>query len=326
MQDIPESEPTTDDGEFDLVVPYGVLGVRLDKQLAQLLPEHSRARLQGWIESGHVWVNHTRQTKVRHPVSEGDVLTVVPQPSEQELAFSAQPVDFEVVAQSDQWIVVNKPVGLVVHPGAGNWNNTLLNGLLFRFPELASIARAGIVHRLDKDTSGLMVIARTPVAQTSLVRQLQARSVRREYAAIVHGWVEPAQGTIEREIGRDPRVAVRMTVERPIAPRQAITHYEAVRFGEFDGTRVTLVHCRLETGRTHQIRVHLASVGHPLVGDALYGGKPLGDACRQMLHAMRLQFDDPLSGQPQHFETSLAQDLLALIERVHWCDQQESIP
>ena len=318
MQDSTESDDFTEDGELELIIPYGVLGVRLDKQLAQLLPQHSRGRLQSWIESGHVRVNGEIQTRVRCSVSEGDVLTVVPQPSDEELAYSAQPVEFEVVAHAEHWIVINKPPGLVVHPGAGNWGNTLLNGLLHRFPELSGVARAGIVHRLDKDTSGLMVVARTPVAQTSLVRQLQARSVSRQYLALAHGHIRPARGTVDQPIGRDPRVAVRMTVQRPIAPKQAITDYEALRLGSLGGAFVTELECRLHTGRTHQIRVHMSSLGYPLVGDELYGGRTIGDVDRQMLHARRLAFEDPGDGSRQVFESAVPQDMQTLIQKTQW--------
>src|SRR5690554_5511568 len=244
---------------------------RLDKVLAGLLPRHSRSRLQGWIEEGHVLLNG-RQARVRQAVGPGDVITVYPQQAPEDLAFEPQPVDFDVAAESPQWIVVNKPAGLVTHPGAGNWEGTLLNGLLYRYPELARVPRAGIVHRLDKDTSGIMVVARTETAQTHLVRQLQARSVHREYLALAHGTLQ-GQGTVDRPIGRDPAVPVRMSVERPIAPKPAITHYRSLRHGAAaDGHPVTQVACRLETGRTHQIRVHLAHTGHPLLGDELYGG------------------------------------------------------
>jgi len=319
-----EYDETAPDPVLEMIVPRGVLGERLDKQLAKMLPEHSRARLQGWIESGCVQVNHQVQQKVRVPVSEGDVLTVATQPSEQELAFVAQPVDFEVVAESENWIVVNKPAGLVVHPGAGNWQGTLLNGLLYRYPELASVARAGIVHRLDKDTSGLMVVARNAVAQTSLVRQLQARSVSRCYVAMVHGHLKPASGTVDRPIGRDPRVAVRMSVDRPIASKEAITDYEVLQYGHDGKSAYSWVRCRLRTGRTHQIRVHLASLNAPLVGDVLYGGRTSDLARRQLLHAYHLEFDDPSTGQLCSFETELAVDILQWAQSVQWTAVSET--
>jgi len=306
-----------------LQVPSGQRADRLDKILALLMPEHSRSRLQGWIEAGHVQVNGV-PAKVRTQVGPGDRIQVWAQPAPESLAFAPEPVDFGVVAESPDWIVVNKPPGLVTHPGAGNWQGTLLNGLLFRFPELAHVARAGIVHRLDKDTSGLMVVARNEAAQTHLVRQLQARSMGREYIALVHGRLL-VSGTVDRPIGRDARVPVRMSVDRPIAPKPAITHYRSDRLGTVEAggahagaAPVTQVICRLETGRTHQIRVHLSSLGHPLLADVLYGGRLLAGAARQMLHARALHFDDPGGGAPLSFEAPLPDDMLAVQETIIW--------
>jgi 23S rRNA pseudouridine1911/1915/1917 synthase len=221
------------------------------------------------------------------------------------------------VGESADWVVVNKPVGLVTHPGAGNWGGTLLNGLLYRYPELAHVARAGIVHRLDKDTSGLLVVARNEVAQTHLVRQLQARTMGREYLALAHGRMLNA-GTVDRPIGRDPRVPVRMSVERPNAPKAAITHYSLLRGGEYMDSNISEVSCRLETGRTHQIRVHLASLGHPLLGDTQYGGRVLGDAQRQMLHAHRLRFDDPSTDTEVSFVAPVPEDMAKVLEGIQW--------
>jgi 23S rRNA pseudouridine1911/1915/1917 synthase len=317
MPDIAASTdlPSNDEPHI-LRVPSKTIADRLDKVLASLLPEHSRGRLQGWIEAGFVQVNG-RPGKVRQTVGPGDVLAVWEQPAPDALAFSPEPIDFSVVAESAAWIVVNKPAGLVTHPGAGNWSGTLLNGLLYRYPELAGVARAGIVHRLDKDTSGLMVVARNERAQTHLVRQLQARSVGREYVALTHGWV-PGAGTVDRPIGRDPRVPVRMSVERPIAPKPAVTHYAPHRRAGIGPLRVTEVICRLETGRTHQIRVHLASIGHPLLADTLYGGRALHGALRQMLHARALHFDNPEGGGEVAFTAALPTDMAAVTESIEW--------
>ncbi|MDX3905299.1 MAG: RluA family pseudouridine synthase [Pigmentiphaga sp.] len=300
-----------------LDLPPGTRADRLDKVLAQLLPQHSRSRLQGWIERGGVLVNG-KTASVRQIVGPGDQLTVWEEPAPEAMAFVPQPIDFPVVAQSGDWIVVDKPVGLVVHPGAGNWQGTLLNGLLHRYPELGQVPRAGIVHRLDKDTSGLMVVARNVVAQTSLVRQLQARTVGRRYVALVSGHLRRG-GTIDRPIGRDARVPVRMSVERPIAAKTAITHFTPLRWGNAPtGMPVTEVECRLETGRTHQIRVHLSSIGHPLLADTLYGGKLVEPASRQMLHAARLQFEDPADGGQKVFHAPLPADMRAVAEAVDW--------
>lgn len=310
-EETPRGEP-----QF-VTVPSSTRADRLDKVLAGLLPEHSRSRLQGWIEAGNVHVNGA-PGKVRQTVGPGDELTVWPQPAPETLAFAPEPVDFAVVDESPDWIVVNKPAGLVTHPGAGNWSGTLLNGLLYRYPELAQVARAGIVHRLDKDTSGLMVVARNETAQTHLVRQLQARSMGREYVALAHGWLATA-GKVDRPIGRDSRVPVRMSVERPVAPKPAITHYTPARRGEADpGGCVTEVVCRLETGRTHQIRVHMASLGHPLLADTIYGGKNIAGAQRQMLHARALHFEDPGGRGEVEFAAAVPPDMSLVQEEIAW--------
>ena len=293
-------------------------GQRLDKALATLMPDHSRGRIQSWIESGFVSVNDTTQTKVRLVVSAGDEVSVHVQPSEQLLAYEPDDVEFDVIAQTDQWLVLDKQVGLVVHPGAGNWRKTLLNGLLYRYPASAQIARAGIVHRLDKDTTGLMVVAKTQTAQTQLVRQLQERLVKREYCALVHGWVAPQESTVDRPIGRDPRVPVRMSVTPTGLAKPALTHIKRLRTGTLDGLPVSEVRCRLETGRTHQIRVHLSSIKHPLVGDTLYGGRCVGGASRQMLHARHLSFIDPDSQQWVAFDSPTPEDMQAVLQRVCW--------
>lgn len=291
---------------------------RLDKILAQLLSEHSRARLQTWIEDGFVQVND-KPAKVKQIVGSGDVISVVEQESEQSKAFTPEPVAFGVIAESEAWIVVNKPVGLVTHPGAGNWHGTLLNGLLYRYPELATVPRAGIVHRLDKDTSGLLVVARTETAQTHLVRQLQARAMGRRYMALAQGAML-SEGAVDLPIGRDPKAPVRMTVEKPIAPKPALTHYIALKKGTYSSKKgekeVSLIECRLETGRTHQIRVHMSALGHPLLGDSLYGSHI--DVPRQMLHAYRLRFVDPICEEEVEFEAPIPDDMQALIEAISW--------
>lgn len=317
MPDTPISEDALPDDEPQIFRVTDEMPLeRLDKVLAQLVPQHSRSRLQAWIERGHVLVNG-QIARVRQTLREDDVITVYEQPSPEEGAFKPEQIDFEVLDESPDWVVVNKPVGLVTHPGAGNWSGTLLNGLLYRYPELVKVARAGIVHRLDKDTSGLLVVARNEVAQTHLVRQLQARTMGREYLALAHGRMLDA-GTVDRPIGRDPRVPVRMSVERPSAPKAAVTHYALMRMGTYHDSNISQVSCRLETGRTHQIRVHLASLGHPLVGDTLYGGRILGDANRQMLHAYQLRFEDPSTGGEVAFSAAPAEDLQRVQEQIQW--------
>jgi len=317
MPDTPISDDALPDDEPRLFrVADNQALERLDKVLAQLVPQHSRSRLQTWIERGHVLVNG-QPAKIRQTLHEDDLIAVYEQESPEDQAFKAEQIDFEIIAESPDWVVVNKPVGLVTHPGAGNWSGTLLNGLLYRYPELAHVARAGIVHRLDKDTSGLLVVARNEVAQTSLVRQLQARTMGREYLALAHGRMLTA-GTVDRPIGRDPRVPVRMSVERPNAPKAAVTHYSLLRCGEYQDSNISEVSCRLETGRTHQIRVHLASLGHPLLGDTQYGGRVLGDAHRQMLHARRLRFDDPSTDTEVSFVAPVPEDMRQVLEGIQW--------
>jgi len=317
MPDNPISEDSLPDDEPQIFRVTDEMPLeRLDKVLAQLVPQHSRSRIQTWIERGHVLING-KVARVRQPLREDDIITVYEQPSPEDGAFRPEPIEFDVMGESSDWVVVNKPVGLVTHPGAGNWSGTLLNGLLHRYPELAQVARAGIVHRLDKDTSGLLVVARNEVAQTHLVRQLQARTMGREYLALAHGRMLGV-GTVDRPIGRDPRVPVRMAVERPSAPKAAITHYSLMRVGEYHDSNISQVSCRLETGRTHQIRVHLASLGHPLLGDTQYGGRIIGDANRQMLHAFQLRFEDPTSGQEVAFTAPPAKDLLRVQEQIQW--------
>jgi 23S rRNA pseudouridine1911/1915/1917 synthase len=317
---MPDTDIASPDAESDepdcFDLPLTALPDRLDKVLAQLMPQHSRSRLQAWIEGGHVRVDG-HAGRIRTRVGPGAHIQVWPQPAPEDLAFTPEAVAFDVVADSPQWIVVNKPAGLVTHPGAGNWHGTLLNGLLYRYPELGRVARAGIVHRLDKDTSGLLVVARTETAQTHSVRQLQARTVRREYRALVQG-VLMGDGTVDAPIGRDARVPVRMSADRPIAPKQAITHYRVLASGRAEGLTVTEVACHLETGRTHQIRVHMALLHHPLLGDGLYGGRSVLGAERQMLHARALSFQDPGDGQWQGFEAALPADFEQVRARIAW--------
>jgi len=317
MADIPIAEDILTDDEPQVFRVTDEMPLeRLDKVLAQLMPKHSRSRLQTWIQGGHVLING-KPAKLRQTVREDDVITVYEQPAPEDHAFVPEDVAFDVLGETADWVVVNKPVGLVTHPGAGNWSGTLLNGLLYRYPELLQVARAGIVHRLDKDTSGLLVIARNEVAQTHLVRQLQARTMGRQYLALAHGRMLE-QGTVDRPIGRDPKVPVRMSVDSLSAPKSAVTHYQLVRVGEYGGSNISQVTCRLETGRTHQIRAHLTSLGHPLLGDILYGGRAIEGAARQMLHAHHLRFEDPAGAGEIEFTAPAAADMLRVIEHIRW--------
>ncbi|WP_395066374.1 RluA family pseudouridine synthase [Paraburkholderia silvatlantica] len=302
-------------------VPDELAGERLDKVLAKVFPEFSRSRLQGWIEEQRVRVDG-KPAKVRQPVPLGATIELVPDLLPEQLAFTPEPVPLDIVYEDDAIVVINKPAGLVVHPAAGNWSGTLLNGLLHRYGEAAAgLPRAGIVHRLDKETSGLMVVARTLQAQTDLVRQLQARTVKRRYLALVWGNMAD-EGTIDAPIGRDPRERTRMAVVKGASGKPARTHFRRIDKTLWHNQPVSAIHCDLETGRTHQIRVHCAHVGHPLLGDPVYGharGKrsvaalPDGFA-RQALHAWRLGLVHPVTGRTMQWRAEVPDDLDALIE------------
>jgi 23S rRNA pseudouridine1911/1915/1917 synthase len=291
-------------------LPPACEGQRLDQALAHLLPQFSRSRLAQWIRERHVELDGVPALpKTR--VWGGENVMVHPLPDPAATVAAAEFIALEIVHEDAAVLVINKPAGLVVHPGSGNWSGTLLNALLAHLPQLATLPRAGIVHRLDKDTSGLLVVAKTLEAQTSLVRQLQARTVKREYLAIVHGRVARA-GTVEAPIGRHPVQRTRMAVVA--RGRAATTHYAVVQ--KF--ARATLLGCRLETGRTHQIRVHLQSLGHPLVGDPVYGKKRGADALladfpRQALHAARLEFAHPVSDASVALQAPPPADMRALL-------------
>ncbi len=291
-----------------LAVPATCAGLRLDQALAQLLPQYSRARLTAWIRDGRVSVDGKTQAP-RDKLHGGENISVRPALSPEETAYRPETMPLDVLYEDDTLMVINKPPGLVVHPGSGNWQGTLLNALLAHAPQLAGVPRAGIVHRLDKDTSGLLVIAKTLTAQTDLVRQLQARSVHREYRAVTHGKV-PRDGKIEGAIGRDPRSRTRMAVVRSGKP--AVTHYKVLE--KF--ARASVLACRLETGRTHQIRVHLQKLGYPIWGDPVYGPRnppPSPQLPRQALHAEKLGLIHPQSGETLHWQAPLPADMLQLI-------------
>jgi 23S rRNA pseudouridine1911/1915/1917 synthase len=302
-----------------VAVPDELAGDRLDKVLAKVFPEFSRSRLQSWIEAGRVQVDGA-PAKIRQPVPLGATIELVPDLLPEQLAFTPEPVPLDIVYEDDTLVVINKPAGLVVHPAAGNWSGTVLNGLLHRYGAAAAgLPRAGIVHRLDKETSGLMVVARTLEAQTDLVRQLQARTVKRRYLALVWGNM-PDEGTIDAPIGRDPRERTRMAVVTGASGKPARTHFRRVDATVWERQPVSAIHCDLETGRTHQIRVHCAHIGHPLLGDPVYGrarGKrsvtalPHGFA-RQALHAWRLGLIHPRTGRTMQWRADVPDDIAAL--------------
>jgi 23S rRNA pseudouridine1911/1915/1917 synthase len=291
--------------------------MRLDQALAQLFNEYSRSRLSQWLKAGQVRVNG-EQLRGRDKVWGGEKVEIHAELEEQ-TDWQAEAIPLNILYEDDQLIVINKPVGLVVHPAAGNPAGTLVNALLYHDSNLSTIPRAGIVHRLDKDTSGLLVVARTLTAQKSLVEQLQARSILREYQAVVSG-ILTAGGTVDAPIGRHPVQRKRMAVTPNGKP--AVTHYRVVeRFRAHSWIR-----CKLETGRTHQIRVHMAHIHHPLIGDPLYGGRlriPQGcDAKlaetlrhfqRQALHAGRLGLLHPSSGKSLEWKASLPPDMESLL-------------
>jgi 23S rRNA pseudouridine1911/1915/1917 synthase len=300
-------------------VPDELAGERLDKVLAKVFPEFSRSRLQGWIEEGRVLVDGA-SAKVRQPVPLGATIELVPDLLPEQLAFAPEPVPLDIVYEDDTLVVINKPAGMVVHPAAGNWSGTLLNGLLHRYGDAAAgLPRAGIVHRLDKETSGLMVVARTLEAQTDLVRQLQARTVKRRYVAFVWGTM-PKDGTIDAPIGRDPRERTRMAVVKTASGKPARTHFRTVDRTSWHGQPISAIHCDLETGRTHQIRVHCAHIQHPLLGDPVYGHargkrsvKPLpNEFARQALHAWRLGLIHPATGKDVHWRADVPEDMALL--------------
>ena len=293
-------------------VPEACGGRRLDAVLAELLPQHSRSRLQAWIREGRVRVDGEVAAEPRYKMHGGESVEVTPAPDAAALADQPEDIPLAVVFEDDDLLVVNKPAGLVVHPGSGNWSGTLMNALLHRVPEIAGVPRAGIVHRLDKDTSGLLVVARTLAAQTDLVRQLQARTVKRQYLAIAAGLVKRA-ATVDAPLGRHPVQRTKMAVV-PVARggKPAVTHVRVVE--QF--ARCALIECSLETGRTHQTRVHMTSIGHPLLGDPVYGRPDprLPIFPRQALHAARLGLVHPSSGQALHWEAPLPADMKDLLE------------
>jgi len=302
---------------IEVTIPPEAIGNRLDQVAATLFPEYSRSQLQQWIKSGALRMNG-EICKPKEKVMGGEALNLDAE-LEARGDWESEDIPLDVVYEDEELVVINKPVGLVVHPGAGNPAGTLLNALLHRYPGQENLPRAGIVHRLDKETSGLMVIARTLQAQTSLVEQLQDRLVSREYEAVVQG-VPVGGRTIDQPIGRHPRIRTRMAVVRNGKP--AITHFRVVRkFSHHAHVRV-----KLETGRTHQIRVHMAHIGFPLVGDPMYGGRfklPPGASQhlidvlrgfkRQALHAAALTLEHPASGELLSWESPLPADMVTLI-------------
>lgn len=301
-------------------------GLRVDQVAAELFAEFSRARLQAWIKSGELLVDGA-SVRAKDKVHYGSVMSLAAVAPVEE-NWQAQAIALDIVYEDASLLVINKPAGLVVHPGAGSPDGTLLNALLFHDPALAAVPRAGIVHRLDKDTTGLLVVARTLAAHTALVRQLQARTMKREYEAVVCG-VLTAGGTVDAPIGRHPRDRVKMAVVATGKP--AVTHYRVLQRFE----TLTHVRCQLESGRTHQIRVHMAHIGHPLLGDAVYGGtrlrlpkqaqeatrRLLQQFPRQALHAAQLGLVHPETEEDMQWQAPLPSDMQQLLQVL----QQEAV-
>lgn len=300
-------------------LPEHAIGSRLDQAISELFPEYSRSRLKEWLLAGQIKVNGTVATKPREKVIGGELIEVNAE-LKVEVEAVAEDIELDIVYEDDDIIVINKPAGLVVHPGAGNRHGTILNALLHYYPDIEQVPRAGIVHRLDKDTTGLMVVAKNLVAQTSLVSQLQDKTVTREYEALVNGCLT-AGGIADFPIGRHPDKRTIMAVVADGKP--AVTHFRVAEKYRAH-TRLRL---RLETGRTHQIRVHMSHLKHPLVGDINYGGRArppkgaseafrdqLRDFKRQALHAAILELEHPVTGEWMQFEAPIPEDMQIMAE------------
>lgn len=289
-------------------------GSRLDRTLAELLPQYSRSRIQQWIKTGFVTVNnHPTQSKVI--MSGNESIVILPQVTLIEKEICPEFIELEIIYEDESILIINKPPGLVVHPAIGNWCGTLLNGLLYYCPKLIQVPRGGIVHRLDKDTSGLMVIAKTFTAYTNLVQQLKTRSIKRFYLALVWGMPQ-LYGTINAAISRHRWNRIKMTVSDCIHAKFAVTHFSRLAIGVLNDRVVSLINCQLETGRTHQIRVHMNFSGYALVGDPLYGSKIhlLSFFKRQALHACKLGLIHPINNKPYEWKSNLPNDFINLLD------------
>lgn len=298
-------------------VPFELAGMRLDAALAELFSEYSRSKLQTWVKAGRVKVDG-KELKPREKLEGGEWIELDAEP-EVVITFEPENIALDIIFEDEDILIINKPAGLVVHPAIGNWSGTLLNALLYHAPQLETLPRAGIVHRIDKDTSGLLMIAKTLQAHNSLTEQLQERSIHREYQAITHNRMI-AGGTIDEPIGRHPTDRLRYIVRDD--GKEAVTHYRVIsRF-----QRHTHIQCKLETGRTHQIRVHMAHIRFPLVGDPLYSGrfqmpahcgeeleKVLRHFKRQALHAAKLGLIHPKTGEYLEWEQPLPEDMVLLL-------------
>lgn len=307
------TEPVTEEdfeSEVRTILVTTVLhGQRLDKCLAQCMPEFSRAYLQMLIAQGDVAESQGVMSKASSKVQAGQVIRIILRPTQQAQSFQPEPVALDVVFEDAHVLVINKRAGLVVHPAAGNWTGTLLNGLLMRNKEAAELPRAGIVHRLDKDTSGLMMVGKTRTAVDALSRQIANRSVNRYYVAMAETAWKPLGNlvSVDQPIGRDSNNRIRMAVTHAAqnSGKQAKTMFRLLD----EGSKFCLLACKLFTGRTHQIRVHLSWLSHPIVGDIVYGGRVTDHLKRQALHAAQLDFLHPISNQQMSFSLDLPEDM-----------------
>lgn len=288
-------------------------GARLDRALTDAVPEFSRSYLQQLIDAGLVTVNGKMARKASSRVVAGDALVVELRPTPQSQAFTPQAMPLDVVFQDEHLLVINKPAGLVVHPAPGNWSGTLLNGLLAYDKGFSLVPRAGIVHRLDKDTSGLMVVARSRTVMDRLIQAIAAREVSRQYLAVAHArWTGPTHKPVDFAIGRDPRNRLRMACVNLESESGKAARTDFVLLGNAEAG--CFVQCILHTGRTHQIRVHMASLGHPLVADVVYGGSMVNAMQRQALHAFSLAFSHPMTEKPMAFELAPPDDFMELLQ------------
>ncbi|MBL8430670.1 MAG: 23S rRNA pseudouridine(1911/1915/1917) synthase RluD [Dechloromonas sp.] len=315
-------DPVEDSGDYSrteplhLTVPDASYGRRLDQILAEMLPQHSRNRLQGWVRDACVLVDGKVEIEPKRKMMGGERLQVSEPDDIRNQPELPEDIPLNVVYEDETLLVINKPAGLVVHPGSGNWSGTLMNALLHHVPGIEAVPRAGIVHRLDKDTSGLLVVAKTLEAQTDLVRQLQARTVRRIYLALAAGAMKH-EGTVNEPIGRHPSQRIKMAiVPENRGGKPAITNIRILELFPY----TTFVECSLETGRTHQIRVHMAAIHHPLVGDQVYGkhNPKLPEFPRQALHATRLGLVHPLTGLKMQWEVPMPEDMRDLLDSLRY--------
>lgn len=324
-EDVEELEQETDK-KFSFVVSIEEDGERIDKVLSSRYPDFSRSRLKTVIEEGDVLVDGESVSKPKQKLLLGQQVDVTVKSRPEDCPFTPTPMDLDIVYEDDSILVINKPAGLVVHPATGHWNDTLVNGLLAYNESFSKLPRAGVVHRLDRETSGLMVVAKTEQAQLSLVKQLQERTVKREYWALTRGRA-PVDKIIDASIERDPRNPIKFVVGKSARAKNALTREKLVQFTEVNGKPYSWVACRLQTGRTHQIRVHMESIGFPLIGDPLYrnrlpvpkdDGTKVSQFNRQALHASRLGLVHPLTGEVMEWFAEPPQDFTDVMDELEF--------